>query len=304
MAPIFLGGVGRGSPRSERMSRVDPLHVAARRVLLDVLDALEPHNRAVVVAGAQAVYLRTGDSDMAVAPFTTDGDLAIDPELLSDVPTLELALGEADFDLKRIDGHVEPGVWLRSTAVEGKDVVVPVDLIVPEGAAPTAGRRGARLGVHGSRAARRAVGLEAALVDHGRMSIAALDPLDPRVIAAEVAGPAALLVAKAHKIHDRVESGKVDRVDDKDALDVLRLMQVTSPADVGATMRCLFDHPVAGAPTKAALAHLASLFGRRGGRGVRMAADAARMALPADRVAAICVAYASELVAVTDRRPV
>ncbi len=58
-------------------------YVAARKVLLDALMALAPHGRAIIVAGAQAVYLRTGSADLAVAPFTTDGDLALDPGISS-----------------------------------------------------------------------------------------------------------------------------------------------------------------------------------------------------------------------------
>ena len=64
------------------MSEVDELYVLARRVLLDALDALGSHRNAMVLVGAQAVYLRVGEGDLAVAPFTTDGDLAIDPTLL------------------------------------------------------------------------------------------------------------------------------------------------------------------------------------------------------------------------------
>ena len=112
---------------------------------------------------------------------------------------------------------------------------VPVDLIVPEGAAAGGGRRGARLGPHGKRAARRAVGLEAALVDHSTITISALDPADARSVEAEVAGPAALLVAKAHKFTTGA-SGRTDRLDDKDAADVVRLMQTTRPQEVGATL--------------------------------------------------------------------
>jgi hypothetical protein len=51
----------------------DPEYVAARRVLLDALEALGPHRKAVVLVGAQAIYLHVGEGDMAVAPFTTDG---------------------------------------------------------------------------------------------------------------------------------------------------------------------------------------------------------------------------------------
>lgn len=38
-----------------------PEYVAARRVLLDVLEALRPHLDAVVLVGAQAVYLAIDD---------------------------------------------------------------------------------------------------------------------------------------------------------------------------------------------------------------------------------------------------
>jgi hypothetical protein len=61
------------------MSPVDPIYVEARRVLLDALVALAPHRQAFVVAGAQAVYLRAGESELALAPYATDGDLALDP---------------------------------------------------------------------------------------------------------------------------------------------------------------------------------------------------------------------------------
>ena len=58
---------------------MDELYVVARRVLLDALDALGPHRDAVILVGAHAVYMRVGEGDLAVAPHTTDGDLAIDP---------------------------------------------------------------------------------------------------------------------------------------------------------------------------------------------------------------------------------
>ncbi|HEY6316400.1 MAG TPA: hypothetical protein VI462_00765 [Acidimicrobiia bacterium] len=73
---------------------LDPRYVAARRVLLDALVTLAPHGTAVIVVGAQAVYLRTGvgDADITIAPYTTDGDLALDPALLGDEPELEAAM--------------------------------------------------------------------------------------------------------------------------------------------------------------------------------------------------------------------
>lgn len=71
---------------------MDELYIVARRVLLDALDALGVHRSAVVLVGAQAVYLRVGEADLAIAPYTTDGDLAIDPALLGEIPPLEQVL--------------------------------------------------------------------------------------------------------------------------------------------------------------------------------------------------------------------
>jgi hypothetical protein len=54
----------------------DPLYIAARRVLLDALNALNEHRGAVVLVGAQAIYLQADEADLdaSVAPFTADAD--------------------------------------------------------------------------------------------------------------------------------------------------------------------------------------------------------------------------------------
>lgn len=202
---------------------------------------------------------------------------------------------QGGFDLALVDGHVEPGIWTMKVDVGGEHVLVPVDLIVPEAAATGGGRRGARLGPHGRRAARRVTGLEATLVDHARMTIASLEPRDSRSMSARVAGPAALLVAKGHKIHDRLVSGRADRLVDKDAADVFRLMQSTVPETVGSTPAELAQHPMAGAVSAAAVGYLEQQFARRGRPGVEMAIRAMRLAVPAERIETICVAYTSAL---------
>jgi hypothetical protein len=75
---------------------LDPLYVAARRVLLNALTLLAPHGDAVIVVGAQAVCLRTGEGDVGItiAPYTTDGDLVLNPALLGDEPDLEALMSE------------------------------------------------------------------------------------------------------------------------------------------------------------------------------------------------------------------
>lgn len=91
----------------------DPLYIQAREVLLDALEALGSQRRSVVLAGAQAIYLHAGEADLAIAPYTPDGDIALDPALLEDKPLLEEALRGAGFVLT-----TQPGSWA------GKDGII------------------------------------------------------------------------------------------------------------------------------------------------------------------------------------
>lgn len=274
---------------------LSPEYIEARRVLLDALDALGSQSNAVVLAGAQAIYLRTGPASLAIAEHTTDGDLAVDPTLLGDAPALGDLMEAGGFKLAELGGAEEPGIWLAPAEVNGREVMIPVDLIVPAGVAPPGGNRGARLTGHGKRAARKTVGLEAALVDNDEMLIKAFDPADSRSARMPVAGTAALLVAKTHKLDDRAKEQREDRLDDKDASDVLRLLQTSSPAAVAKTLSGLLDHPSAGPPTEFALERFRILFGGRAGLGIEMAARSLRGAMPPERVRAICLAYCDEL---------
>ena len=45
----------------------DPLYVAARGVLLDALEGLGEQRDALILAGAQAIYVHTGAADLAIA---------------------------------------------------------------------------------------------------------------------------------------------------------------------------------------------------------------------------------------------
>jgi hypothetical protein len=173
---------------------------------------------------------------------------------------------------------------------------IPVDLIVPEAVAERPGRRGARLGVHVKQAARRAVGLEAALVDHDPLTIEALEPGDRRQAVVEVAGVGALLVAKAHKLHDRVQTGRPTRLRDEDAADIFRLMQTADAIRTTATLDRLAVDPVAGQVTQAGLRYLAGLFGRSASAGVVMAVAALQLAVPPERIATVCNGFVAGVV--------
>ncbi|MFI9527372.1 hypothetical protein [Micromonospora rosaria] len=272
----------------------DPLYIAARRVLLDALAALAEHRQAVILAGAQAIYVRTGDADLdaSVAPYTTDADLTLDPRVLGPDPRIEEAMTAAGFQLIS-----EPGIWTAATKVDGNHVVVPVDLLVP--ATMVAGNRAAKLPDHGNRAARRTPGLEAAVADHSDVLISSLEPqIDARQLLVPVAGTAALLVAKAHKLHDRIQSRRPDRPDrlkPKDAGDVLRLMQAEPPEQVGRRLRELAEDDIAGANVRDGVQRLQDLFGRRRSPGVELAVDALRAALPEETVRALATAYTAAL---------
>ena len=56
---------------SQTGANSENLLIVARETLLNALEALEEQREALIVIGAQAVYLRTGDLDVALAPATT-----------------------------------------------------------------------------------------------------------------------------------------------------------------------------------------------------------------------------------------
>ncbi len=264
----------------------DPLYVRARTALLDAADALAEQLDALVLVGAQAIYLHTGRADFAVAEYTTDADFCVAPEVLTDAPLLPGLLEARGFSLGQ-----HPGAW---SSPDG----IPVDLMVPEALAGS-GSRGARLGPHGKRAARRAKGPEAALVDRKLMKIPSLDPGTERSVVMLVAGPAALLVAKVHKIADRV--GAVDRVSDKDALDVLRLLQATETAMLAGGLARLADDELSAAVTAEAVSQLTPLFRSPQAPGIGMAARAARLSANAEVVSASFRALVADLLAAISR---
>lgn len=264
----------------------DPLYVLARRALLDGLAALRPHLGSIVVVGAQAVYLHTGPADLATAEFTADADLALVPELLADTPSVRDLLEAEGFELQE-----DPGKWKTADGIQ-------VDLLVPDALAGP-GRRGARLRGHGKQAARRAKGIEGTLVQSEIRVIGALDPADGRTFSVAVAGPAALFVAKIHKIAERVEAP--DRLVDKDALDVLRLLRVVPTRTLVDGLRRLLDSEVASDVTTEALDLAAELLAHPDSPGPRMAARAAGGLEDADVVAGSLAALWSDLSAACRR---
>lgn len=105
---------------------LDPEYVAARRVLMDALDALEGHRDNLVLVGAQAVYHHTGDAELNVPVMTTDADLAIDTAGLADAPGIGETLRAAGFT-----PGPNPGHWVALSAV-AVDIMVATSPAGPD----------------------------------------------------------------------------------------------------------------------------------------------------------------------------
>jgi hypothetical protein len=238
------------------------LYVRTRRALLDALDALGAHRTAVVLVGAQAIYLHTGEVDEAIATETKDSDLVIDPQNLGSDPLLEEALAKAGFhlDLER----PEPGTWLSADGI-------PVDLLVPAGVAPGGpSRRSVKIPPHDRMSLKRVPGLEAALVDQDAMIIEALGEGDSRQHEIAVAGPSALLVSKLQKITDRQQEVERRRVA-KDGHDVYRLLRDVATEELDRRFRVLAAHDLSRDAVPEAMAQLEQLFATAASPGAAMA---------------------------------
>jgi hypothetical protein len=214
------------------------------------------------------------------SPSTRPRGLPISQRELADAPLLGDLLDAAGFTARE-----HPGGWLSRDGIY-------VDIMVPEALAGP-GTRAARLGPHGKRAARRAKGLEGALVDRERRAIVALDPSDSREVSMWVAGPGALLVAKIHKIAERVDHS--DRVRDKDALDVLRLLRATDAEHLGGRLTALQADDLAASVTTEALEVLPRLFATEQSDGVLMAVRAAGTAEDPATIAGSLTAIVADL---------
>ncbi len=236
--------------------------VEARAALLDAIAALEAHMASVILIGAQAIYLRTGNATFALAEATNDSDLAIDTRELGEVPLLEEAMTSAGFTLNPVSQ--QPGAWMSPNGI-------PVDLMVPEHLADSGSRRGVRIPPHSKHSARRAAGLEAALIDQSPMTVDSLNG-DGRSAVINVAGSAALLVAKLHKLGERVDTP--DRLHDKDAHDIYRLLVATETRELAETMQRLHADEFSHGATTQALVYLEQLFTSADALGATMAGRA------------------------------
>lgn len=99
------------------------------------------------------------------------------------------------------------------------------------------------------------------MVDNAPMQITALNPdADPRIFTVLVAGPGALLVAKAHKLWERRSTPH--RLYDKDAHDVYRLLRACRTDGLAEVLLRILADPVTTGSCEDALTYIGDLFAR------------------------------------------
>ncbi len=216
--------------------------VRSRRLLVEVVRALGPFRDSLVVVGAHAVMHHA--EKLGFQPDSTaDADAALNPLLVADSPSILHVMREAGLEPASPE---RPGIY----GYAGESQIpqrqrTTIDLIVPESYAG-AGRRAAR--VSGQKnALTRALGIELSLWDRDSTTISTLpDDQAPLSAPVAVAGAGALLVAKAHKIGDRLAEleSKPHRLRPKDSKDIGLLMLASDPKKVADRLgRAVGDHP-------------------------------------------------------------
>lgn len=246
-------------------------YVLARSALLDALGLLSVHLDSIILVGAQAVYLHA-PAGFGAPAYTTDADLALDPDLLATRPDLAALFGSAGY-VRTVD----PGTWISPRGVH-------VDLMVPDAFVPGGSRRSAPLEGHDRKSARRTAGLELAITDNEVHTIRALDPADARTCPLKVASPAALVIAKLVKLRERLEAGDSTRILPKDVGDLLRLLRTFGATELGVRLGELKNSSQHGETIKSSLTWAASEVGRRDSQLVILAVSAAQGTEPERQV--------------------
>ncbi len=239
--------------------------VASRRALIDVIIGLAEHREALTVLGGHAVIEVTqGVPALPPDDTTRDGDLGVIPQLLNDKPDLSARMTELGYEAARPE---RPGVWSpvsqRDRDIHDRD---SVDLIAPMSLARgglTTNRsiRAARVGAHGKHSVSATRGTELSVLDREWRTLRSFD--GGPTVDAYVAGPSALLCAKAYKIHDRLDPTErrrnADRLRPKDFADLYRLLLVIGPEDAASVFAQGIANPQIGEAVTLGRDHLVEI---------------------------------------------
>lgn len=239
--------------------------ITSRRALIDVITGLADQREALTVLGGHAVIeVSQGIPALPPEDTTRDGDLGVTPQLLSDDPNLSARMTELGYEAARPE---RPGVWSpvsqRERNVHDRD---SVDLIAPMSLARgdlTTNRsiRAARVGAHGKHAVSATSGTELSVLDRQWRTLRSFD--GGPTVDAYVAGPSALLCAKAYKIHDRLDPTELrrnaDRLRPKDFADLYRLLIVITPEEARDVFAQGSADPTISAPVALGRDHLVEI---------------------------------------------
>jgi len=256
------------------------------------LTALEPTSDAVVLVGAQAVYLRTEGRIEGYQPSRPT------PTSLS-TSRLEPIPPRRSDDSGRIHSLTNRESGRRaSTDRLRRGSRLPVDLIVPEEYGSEAGRRAARLpGNHGKTTARKS---------SARRWVVDNSPIQPQRSSRRMRdgcssrSPAtARSCRKAAQARGRLATPA--RLQAKDAGDLYGSSTRSAPTTWATLQMLLADERSATTTTKA-LTYLDALFTAPASPGVGLACEALRTLLPEETVTAVMTAYAAALRSTLDHR--
>ena len=132
------------------------------------------------------------------------------------------------------------------------------------------------------------------------MAIGSFSTEDHRSFEIQVAGPAALLVAKIHKLADRADEQGSPRLNNKDAFDVYRLLLAIQARELAEEAAILRGHSRSQEVTEEALTKFSELFGTDSGTGTQLVVDHIGPLENPDFIAASVVALAQELLNAVD----
>lgn len=254
---------GEGSAEADRLQKyghISPSLRNSRAILCKALDALQEQKHAITIVGAHAVHEQTSELQLETTE-TQDGDAAVTPELVNDMPRIDELLHDAGFRTaselaaelpmdhpgRRFKDNL--GLWGTSIDATG-DLVEEMDLIVPSSLVVGKSRRSVpNLKQHGKAAFNRGQGNELAVLEREETDI--VNYADDTVRTAWVAKPSGLICAKTYKISDRmadVVRGRTSRGETlpKDAADMFRCMFVSDPEQVRDEFEGHYQHPMSG----------------------------------------------------------
>ena len=146
-------------------------------------------------------------------------------------------------------------------------------------------------------------GLEGVLISQARRKIASLVPGSDRSCILKVAGPAALLVSKVHKIGGGLDDPDVRRQNPlpKDAFDIYRLLRAVDTAELASEFGLLLSHEISSRVASEALSTFRRLFGVPSGMGIELATRSVAALEDSDFIAASGVALSQDLLEATSQ---